>query len=140
MAVGAVVGAFPILGTTTVICFALAFVFRLNIAAIQILNYVVYPIQLALIIPFIRFGERMFGATPLPLSLSKLVELFDVGTLHAVSVIWRSLLYGAAAWALVAPFAIGGLYLVLLPMVRHTAKLYATVRKQPGAADTVVPP
>src|SRR5262245_5605129 len=60
LALGAVIGAFPVLGTTTAICLLVSWRFRLNIVAMQIPNYVVYPIQLALIVPFIRFGERLF--------------------------------------------------------------------------------
>lgn len=133
MAIGALVGIFPILGTTTVILLVIGFVFRLNPVALQILNYVAYPFQLALIIPFIRLGERLFHVQPLPLSLDQLVTLFKGGTLHAIAVVWRSLMYASAAWLLVGPIGIVALYFVLLPIVRRAARMYGAAHAQAGA-------
>ena len=52
MATGAVIGIFPVLGTTTATCLAVALLLRLNLVTIQILNWLVYPLQVLLIIPF----------------------------------------------------------------------------------------
>jgi hypothetical protein len=54
---GAAIGVFPALGTTTALCALVAFIWRLNLPAIQIMNYFVYPIQLALILPFFSRGR-----------------------------------------------------------------------------------
>lgn len=128
IAVGGVIGLFPVLGTTTMICFGLAWVLRLNIAAMQIPNLLVYPVQLALIVPFIRFGERLFHAPPAPLSLAKLVEMFRASTLNAIEVLWRSLMYASVAWLIVAPVGALLLYVILLPIVRRFAAAYAASR------------
>jgi uncharacterized protein (DUF2062 family) len=133
IAIGAVIGIFPVLGTTTAICLVLAWGLRLNIAAMQLPNLLVYPVQLVLIVPFIRFGERLFSSTPMPLSLPRLVELFQTGTLKAIAVLWRSLAFASVAWLLVAPAAIAALYVIVLPLVRRLAALYAAARTQPAA-------
>ena len=62
LALGVAIGVFPALGTTTALCALVAFIWRLNLPAIQIVNYFVYPAQLALIIPSFRAGEILFGA------------------------------------------------------------------------------
>lgn len=63
LALGAVLGVFPILGVPTFLCGAVAAVWRLNFAALQLMNYVVYPLQIALLWPFARFGGELFGAS-----------------------------------------------------------------------------
>ena len=74
LAIGICLGVFPVLGSTTALCALAAIVFRLNLPAIQLVNYLVYPLQLALIIPFIRFGEVLFGAPHVSLSLTIIFE------------------------------------------------------------------
>src|SRR5690242_16181112 len=58
MALGATLGVFPALGWTTILCAIAAFALRLNLPAIQLVNYLVYPAQLALLLPFFRLGEK----------------------------------------------------------------------------------
>jgi uncharacterized protein (DUF2062 family) len=57
---GAVLGVFPILGFPTMLCILAALVLRLNLPALQLVNYLVYPLQLTLLIPFIRLGGWLF--------------------------------------------------------------------------------
>src|SRR5580698_196473 len=58
LSVGFIIGINPILGSTTVLCLLVAFIFRLNVAASQIGNHLTYPLQVLLLIPFIRLGSR----------------------------------------------------------------------------------
>lgn len=71
---GFVFGIFPIIGTTTILCDVVAVIFRLNMAAIQLINYLVYPIQLLLFIPYLKLGSLVFKSQHL-ISLHILVEL-----------------------------------------------------------------
>ena len=64
LALGFAIGCIPVLGIPTVICAALALALRLNLPAIQAANYLVMPLQLALIVPFVRFGDWLFSAPP----------------------------------------------------------------------------
>lgn len=63
LALGAVLGVFPVLGVPTFLCGAAAAVWRLNFPALQLMNYVVYPLQIALLWPFSRFGAALFGVS-----------------------------------------------------------------------------
>src|SRR5208283_1264779 len=56
LALGFAIGCFPILGVTTAICAVLAVALRLNLPAIQAANYAAMPLQLALVLPFVRLG------------------------------------------------------------------------------------
>src|SRR5579872_6178647 len=69
VALGIALGVFPVLGTTTLLCGLAAILFRLNVPAMQLVNYLVFSLQLALLIPFIRLGELLYGADPAPLTL-----------------------------------------------------------------------
>jgi uncharacterized protein (DUF2062 family) len=60
LAVGAALGTTPILGFSTLACLGVCFLFRLNVVATQIMNHLVFPIQLALIVVFLAAGDRVF--------------------------------------------------------------------------------
>ena len=60
MSVGSVIGFFPVLGTTTIISGFVAVKFRLNMVAVQFVNYLVYPLQLLLIVPEIKLAHALF--------------------------------------------------------------------------------
>jgi uncharacterized protein (DUF2062 family) len=64
ISLGVFIGTMPLLWGSTLICAVVAVVFRLNQPAIQAANYVVYPVQLALIIPFYRMGAGIFPWGP----------------------------------------------------------------------------
>src|SRR5262245_35096989 len=68
VALGIALGVFPILGSSTVLCVIAGILIRLNQPIIQAVNYLVYPLQLVLLIPFYRAGEHLLGRTPIPLS------------------------------------------------------------------------
>jgi uncharacterized protein (DUF2062 family) len=61
LALGFAIGCIPVVGIPTVVCAALALALRLNLPAIQAANYAVMPLQLVLIVPFVRLGGRLFG-------------------------------------------------------------------------------
>lgn len=63
VALGLVLGVFPILGLPTVLCGLAAVVCRLNFPALQVINYLAYPLQLALLWPFSHFGAELFGVS-----------------------------------------------------------------------------
>ena len=60
IAVGVLLGLMPILGLPTPLCALAAGLFQLNLPLVQAANYFVYPLQIALVIPFYRLGEWMY--------------------------------------------------------------------------------
>ena len=103
VAFGAIWGMFPIIGTNTVICIATAFVFKLNQAAIQIVNYAMYPIQIALLIPFVQLGFWLTGGD------SSAYELDEIWTVMEQDR-WRAFQsLGEVVWMAVIGWAIGAL-------------------------------
>ncbi len=64
LALGFAIGCLPVVGIPTVLCAALAMALRLNLPAIQAANFAAMPMQLAMIVPFLRLGERWFAFGP----------------------------------------------------------------------------
>ena len=118
VALGIALGLVPALGTTTLLCTLAAFVFRLNLAAILLVNYFVYPLQLALLIPFIRAGEWLFGAKPLDLSLGLIQRMLEADLWHTVFGLWTAILRAVMVWLMIAPLVVLLVYLVLTPFLR----------------------
>ena len=66
LALGFAVGCIPVVGIPTLVCAALALMLRLNLPAIQAANYIVMPLQLLLIVPFVRLGGWLLSSSPNP--------------------------------------------------------------------------
>jgi uncharacterized protein (DUF2062 family) len=119
IALGIVLGITPALGTTVVLCTVAAIVFRLNLPVIQLVNGLVYPLQLILLIPFYRMGAWMFGADVSTISLHGVVTLIRSGMWQAIRTLWVVTLHALAAWLLLGAAASGILYIVLIPVMRR---------------------
>jgi len=113
VAFGIVLGVFPVLGSTTALCAAAALILRLNLPAIQLVNYLIYPMQLFLLVPFIRMGEKLLGAEPLKLSLAQMLTMLRADLPHAVSALWRAEMHAVIAWLLIGSPAILLFYFLL---------------------------
>jgi uncharacterized protein (DUF2062 family) len=121
VALGIVIGNIPILGVSTLICAAIALVFRLNLPAIQIVQAAMAPTQILLIIPFVRLGEWILRVPPQPVSVEEGLALMAQGVGHAIVALWNSMLHAGLAWMLVAPLAVFVFYKVLTPVFEHAA-------------------
>jgi uncharacterized protein (DUF2062 family) len=126
LALGVALGVFPVLGTTTALCALVALLWRLNLPAIQIVNYFVYPLQIALLIPFFRAGEKLFGAPHLPLSASQILAAVHASFWSATRFLWTTIWHAAAAWCLIAPLLLAFLYPILVRVLRRTLRKQIT--------------
>ncbi|HMP88645.1 MAG TPA: DUF2062 domain-containing protein [Kiritimatiellia bacterium] len=119
LAWGGVLGIFPILGTTMLLCGLIAIRFKLNHIAIQTVNWLVYPLQILLIIPFLRLGNIIFAREQFPLSLVEISNAFATDFWSAANELGWVALRGIVAWSILAvPLALI-LTLLLTPMLRH---------------------
>ena len=119
IALGTLVGINPLFGSTTLLCFALAFVLRLNLAASQLANHVMYPFQIALIVPFLSLGARIFRTGPIPLSPTL---LFHEGRTHPFTLIkslWLWEWHALVLWTVLAILLIPAIALALTPLLRR---------------------
>lgn len=98
-ATGVVIGIVPVWGVTTFICFGLAAILRINVALLQLVNYAMYPLQILLVLPYIKSGEYLFQLKPLPYGPLELMELFTTNMLDALGELGFAILTGVGVWA-----------------------------------------
>ena len=122
LALGLVLSVFPAVGWTTALCALAALIFRLNIPAIQMVNYFMYPAQLALLLPFFRLGERVFRAPHLPISVPHIYQMAHADLWGAIKFLWSTTWHAIVVWAVLAPLCTALLYYVHVPVFRHVAR------------------
>jgi uncharacterized protein (DUF2062 family) len=122
IALGAALGVFPVIGSTTVLCAIAAIVLRLNLPAIQIVNYFLYPAQIALLVPFFRLGEKLFRAPRFPVSVAQIHTLFQASTRNAVTLLWTTTWHAIVVWSLPAPVFVAIVFLELTPILRRVLR------------------
>ncbi len=137
LALGGVIGIFPILGATTLLCGVVGVWLRLNQPIIQLVNYLVYPAQIALLIPFYRAGERLFGAEPVPIvNVPDLIARFGAGPWQFLVDYGLVGLYGITVWCLVAAPLTALAYFLLKPTLLAMARgLRSTAASAPPPGD-----
>jgi uncharacterized protein (DUF2062 family) len=127
IAAGLLIGINPLLGSTTVLCLAAALVFRLNIAASQLGNHIVYPLQLALVIPFLRLGSALFHTEPMPLSPHTLLESARTHPVDLIRQLWRWESHALIVWVALSAVLIPAFAIAMTPLLR---RLMVHVRRQ----------
>ena len=113
LCIGGAAGLLPLIWGTSVICIWLAHRFRLNHLVLQSVNYLLYPVQLALLIPFCKLGLLLipWGVTVLPDQLSSLTQ---AGLSGAFSLLFWLTFKALLAWLITVPLIAVALYLLLL--------------------------
>ena len=127
LAAGITLGIFPVLGSTTLLCAVAAYALRLNLPAIQLVNYLVYPLQIALLLPFLRAGEWLFGAERLPFSVAEILALLRADVGLAFATLWTATWHAVVVWAFVGPVVFVLLLRPLTSGVRNLASRRPTV-------------
>jgi len=115
MSWGIILGVFPVLGATTILCGLAAVIFRLNLPAIQLVNILVYPLQLVLLIPFFHLGDLLFHVDSLPLSAQDLITLLRSDLWGTVKSFWSTTLRAIVAWLL---FSLPTFFILHFTLVR----------------------
>ena len=117
LAMGATLGVFPVLGITTLLCTIAALVFRLNLPAIQMVNYLVYPVQLALMAPFYSVGSWLFNQESWLSPGENLFTLMKNDFWGSMASLWDLTLYAIIAWTVICPILVVLLYMILKPVI-----------------------
>lgn len=119
LTLGFAIGCIPVVGLPTALCLVLALTLRLNMPAIQAANYVVMPLQLLLIAPFVRLGRWLFSLEP-----NQIANIKALLHLSPASLIGQ--MTGLAGQALLA-----WLVIALPAVVVLTAGLTLVLRRMP---------
>jgi uncharacterized protein (DUF2062 family) len=114
IAIGVVGGAFPAIGFASYICLLMTLLLRQNIIIVQVVNWLVYPIQILLLIPFMKLGHSIFAGGDVVITLHQVTVAFQVGIMNGFREIGIISLYGIIAWAACAIPSMFILYTVFL--------------------------
>jgi hypothetical protein len=119
IAIGMLIGLNPVIGTTTIMCLAAAGCFRLNFIASQIANHAMFPLELALVVPFIRLGSRVFRTAAMPLSPSIFLHAARTAPIALTRQLWLWEWHAFIVWSAVAVVFTPLIALALTPLLRH---------------------
>jgi uncharacterized protein (DUF2062 family) len=127
IALGLLIGINPLIGSTTLLCLALSLAFRLNVAATQIANHAMFPAELALVVPFVRLGSRIFHTRAMPLSPPLFFQMARTGPTALLRLVWMWEWHALVVWAAIAAVVAPGIAAALTPVLR---KLLLRVRRR----------
>ncbi len=119
IAAGVLIGINPVVGSTTLISLAVTFRFRLNMVATQIANHAMFPLELALLIPFIRLGSRVFHTAAMPLAPRLFVLQARSAPLTLTYNLWMWVWHAFVLWAAMAVVAAPLLALALTELLER---------------------
>lgn len=124
IALGLMLGIFPIFGATTLLCLGFGLWFKLNQPILQMVNYLVSALQLAMILVFVRIGEFVARAQPVSFSIPEMFRKFHASPLKFFQEFGMTGLHGIIGWLITAPFVGALLYFIFVPLMK---KLSATL-------------
>lgn len=125
IALGFILGLFPMLGTTTALCVLVGLLLKLNQPIIQLVNWVAAPLQIPGIYLFVRAGEWLTRAPPVSFSVGALLRAFKASPLDFLRRYGATGLRGVLAWCLIAPAIALLLYGASLPLLRRMGQRLA---------------
>ena len=109
---GCLLGCFPLMGTTTLLCVAVGIALRLNHPALQLANYAMGPFQLILIPIYVIVGESVLGWPPTPLRPDLLIQQFTASPYDFLMRYGKAGLVATGTWIVLAPIAGVVLYFI----------------------------
>jgi uncharacterized protein (DUF2062 family) len=123
IALGFSLGVIPVLGVTTALCAIAAVRLKLNQPVTQLVNWLVYPLQLAWLLLFVRLGAWIMQAPCISFSLSDLIQKFHESPVKFFQEFGAAQLQGLVAWLFIAPFLTMLIYSLLCPPLKKLATL-----------------
>ncbi len=100
IALGVMLGVFPVIGSTMILCTIASLSLKLNLPLIQIISYLVYPLQFLFLIPFVRFGELVLGVPPFPISIPALVDMIKTDIVQTIITFWDATMHAILGWVI----------------------------------------
>ena len=123
LVVSALVSVFPIYGISTIALTCIALPFRLNLPIMIAFSYIIEPLKLLVLIPFINIGASVFGTEHTLLSFDAIKTSYNTSFWSTARQLSYELLCGSVGWLLTAiPLGIV-LYFILKGILTYLDKL-----------------
>lgn len=120
LTLGFLLAVFPVFGSHTLLCFLIIWLFRLNPAAVFLINNLSYPLIFVTYLPFIRMGEWIFNAPTLPFSIPQILEMIKDSPWNAIMFLWDATMQAIIAWGVVAIIAFPLIFVSLRFIIAKT--------------------
>jgi len=127
IALGISLGVVPVLGSTSALCGIVALRLRLNLPAILAVNWAVYPLQIALLIPFLRAGAWLFRVDGPKLTVVQILSMIRTSVWHTIVTLWSATLHALVVWAIAGAIATALIYVVSLVVLQRFWKRRVTL-------------
>jgi uncharacterized protein (DUF2062 family) len=127
LALGITIGLIPLYGFTTLIVALIALSLRLNLIAMQAAHYIVHPLQLALLIPFLKLGDSLIRSTDLHMTVTQYIHAFKSDFWGSLHDLWLVNLSALVIWLIISIPLFLGLYYGLFYTIR---KYFVRLRLQ----------
>jgi uncharacterized protein (DUF2062 family) len=102
LALGITVGLIPFYGLTTILVGALALSLRLDFIVMQVVHYLVHPIQIALFVPFFKAGNYFFSDDTVNFTIKEYLSYLKSDFGLAISEFWKMNLSAVAVWLIIS--------------------------------------
>ncbi len=124
LAVGTVCSLLPFLGFTSLLNLAVGLRLRMNQPILQTLNQLLGPLQLVLIVGYVRLGEWLWRAGENQFTVAEVLRGFREASLGEFlqRFGWAGV-HAFTAWALTAPLLIAVVYYATRPVMLKLARL-----------------
>ena len=127
LGVGTACSVFPLFGFTTLLNTTAGFALRLNQPILQTLNQVLGPLQLLLILPYVRLGEWLWRSEAQPITVKEMLRTFHEGSwtdfLHRFG---SAGMHAVTAWLITTPLLVGVLFVTTRPILRRFVRRRAS--------------
>jgi hypothetical protein len=100
--VSVLISIIPVLGVTTILLTVFSLKRKLNLPIMIAISYIMWPLQILMIIPFINIGEFIFSIPQSNHSVEEIVASFQESFFGTLSHLSFELLCGFAGWLLTA--------------------------------------
>lgn len=113
VAISFAIAILPFIGLTTLLCLVAGRLFHLNQVVMQIINHTAFPLQVLLIVPFVRLGETLSGSRHFALTPAAIIGEFNRSIPDFLEKFWLTGLHGLIGWVVTVPLACWLLHLIL---------------------------
>lgn len=129
-ALGFTLGLFPICGVTVFLCgIAIAMLgSHCHPASVMLANFVATPVELSLVVPFLRLGEAICGGPHFPLTSDAFKKVL---TGQASAEVLLSIVHVLLGWLFAAPFIMALLYVLFLPCYKVLVRRFSSDTSSP---------
>jgi uncharacterized protein (DUF2062 family) len=122
LAVGTVCSLLPFLGFTTLLNLGVGLALRMNQPILQALNQLLGPLQLALILGYVRAGEWLWGHSDSGFTVREMIRQFgELSFLDFLGQFGWAGVHAFTAWALTSPVLAVTIYFTFRPLLRRAA-------------------